>query len=69
MNKGPVCFFTAFPNGEMRMGSSLVMWFIYCIVVGIFAHILPVVHLVPVLNIFMSSNLPGALLLLVTGLL
>lgn len=37
MNKGPVGFLTAFPNGQPGMGSYLIQWFIYCIVVGIFA--------------------------------
>jgi len=25
------------PNGQMQMGSSLMQWFVYCIVVGVFA--------------------------------
>jgi hypothetical protein len=37
MNKGPVAFMTVFPSGQMSMGKSLVLWFIYCIIVGIFA--------------------------------
>ncbi len=37
MKKGPVAFLTVFPSGPASMGSSLVQWFIYCLVVGIFA--------------------------------
>ncbi len=37
MNKGPVGFLTAFPNGQFGMGSSLIKWFLYCIVVEMFA--------------------------------
>ena len=35
--KGPVLFMTVLPNGPMAMGASLVQWFVYSIVVGIFA--------------------------------
>lgn len=35
--KGPVAFFTVFPAGSGGMGASLVKWFIYCLVVGVFA--------------------------------
>ncbi len=35
--KGPVFMLTAWPAGEMTMGKSLVLWFLYTIVVGIFA--------------------------------
>lgn len=37
LNKGPIAFITVFPNGQQGMGSSLVMWFLYSIIVGIFA--------------------------------
>lgn len=37
MNKGPVAVITMFPSGQMSMGSSLAQWFIYCLIVGIFA--------------------------------
>src|SRR5262249_37813654 len=36
MNKGPVLWFTVMPNGQFAMGKSLVQWFIFSIVVGIF---------------------------------
>lgn len=35
--KGPVAFMTVMPSGPPSMGKSLVQWFVYCIVVGIFA--------------------------------
>lgn len=37
MKKGPVMMMTVMPNGEMSMGRSLVQWFIYCVVVSVFA--------------------------------
>lgn len=35
--KGPVLMMTVVPKGPMTMGRSLVQWFVYCVVVGIFA--------------------------------
>lgn len=37
LKQGPVAFMTVFPNGELGMGKSLVLWFIYSLVVSIFA--------------------------------
>ena len=37
LNKGPVGIITIFPSGSFNMGSNLVMWFLYCIVVSVFA--------------------------------
>ena len=37
MTKGPVAFMTVMPSGPPAMGMQLVLWFLYCIVVGIFA--------------------------------
>jgi len=37
MNKGPVLILTVKPNGPFSMSQNLIQWFIYCIVVGIFA--------------------------------
>jgi len=37
MNKGPVMLVTVLPNGGPSMGQSLVLWFIYCAVVGFIA--------------------------------
>jgi len=47
MKKGPVMMVSIWPNGPSSMGSSLVLWFFYSVVVGIFAayitgHTLPV---------------------------
>jgi len=36
-NKGPVAFMTVLPNGIPGMGKSLTLWFLYSIVVGVFA--------------------------------
>ena len=35
--KGPVMVFTVLPGGPVSMGKSLVQWFVYCVVVGIFS--------------------------------
>lgn len=35
--KGPVLFATVFPTGESSMGSSLLLWFLYSVIVSIFA--------------------------------
>ncbi len=37
LKEGPVGLLTVYPNEEFQMGSSLVQWFIYCVVVSIFA--------------------------------
>src|SRR5262245_57944568 len=37
MNKGPVMVFTVMPNGVFAMGQSLVLWFLYSVVVAVFA--------------------------------
>ena len=37
MNKGPMGVFTIFPSGKIAMGGLLFQWFIYCIIVSIFA--------------------------------
>ena len=37
MKKGPVVFMTVLPSGPPAMGANLAMWFLYSIVVGIFA--------------------------------
>jgi hypothetical protein len=37
LNKGPIAIMTVVPNGPISMGKSLVMWFLYTIVVAIFA--------------------------------
>ncbi len=35
--KGPVMVFTVMPGGSMAMGKQLTMWFLYAVVVGLFA--------------------------------
>lgn len=37
MKAGPVALMTVSPNGQMSMGTNLVQWFVYCLVVGVFA--------------------------------
>jgi hypothetical protein len=37
MKEGPVAFMTVLPRGETGMGASLVQWFLYCVLVGVFA--------------------------------
>jgi len=35
--RGPVASMTVYPNGPFKMGASLVQWFLYCALVGLFA--------------------------------
>ena len=37
MKKGPVALLTVIPSGPPSMGASLALWFVYCLVVGLFA--------------------------------
>lgn len=37
MSEGPVAVVTVMPNGPMSMGKNLLQWFVYCVIVGIFA--------------------------------
>src|SRR6266516_7593161 len=37
MTKGPIIVMTVMPNGPMSMGTSLVLWFAYSLVIGVFA--------------------------------
>jgi len=37
IQKGPVLTLTVMPNGPMPMGKSLALWFLYSLVVGLFA--------------------------------
>lgn len=37
MKRGPVALMTVLPNREPSMGTNLIMWFLYTILVGIFA--------------------------------
>ncbi|HEX9729709.1 MAG TPA: hypothetical protein VGA37_14490 [Gemmatimonadales bacterium] len=37
LSQGPVAFMTVYRNGPFNMGKQLTMWFVYCLVVGLFA--------------------------------
>ena len=37
MKRGPVMMFTVLPSGPPTMGKSLALWFLYAVVVGVFA--------------------------------
>jgi hypothetical protein len=37
LNKGPVMLMTVMPNGQFNMGKTLGLWFVYCLVVSVFA--------------------------------
>lgn len=37
MKKGPVMVFTVIKSGPPSMAANLVLWFLYCVVVGVFA--------------------------------
>lgn len=37
MKRGPVLVITVLPSGPMNMGKNLVLWFVYCALVGLFA--------------------------------
>jgi hypothetical protein len=37
MKRGPVGFLTVLPSGPPAMGKNLVQWFLYCVVISIFA--------------------------------
>lgn len=50
MKKGPVAFITIFPSGEISMGQSLGLWFLYCVIVSIIAAYLAGSALVPGAN-------------------
>ena len=37
VKRGPVIIMTVFPSGQMSMVGNLVWWFVFCLVVGVFA--------------------------------
>lgn len=37
LSRGPVLVMTVLPSGATRMGRNLVLWFVYAVVIGIFA--------------------------------
>lgn len=36
-NKGPIAFISVLPGGPPKMGKSLFLWFVYSVIVGVFA--------------------------------
>lgn len=36
MKKGPIMMLTVWPNGPAKMGSNLVLWFLYSVVINVF---------------------------------
>jgi hypothetical protein len=37
MNKGPIVIMTVIPGGQINMGKNLALWFVYSLVVSLFA--------------------------------
>lgn len=37
LKQGPVLAMTVFPSGQFAMGARLAQWFVYCVVIGLFA--------------------------------
>ena len=37
MKSGPMAFVTVLPSAVPKMGGQLVLWFVYCVIVGVFA--------------------------------
>jgi hypothetical protein len=37
LKEGPVAFLTVLPRGEIGMAATLIQWFLYCLLIGIFA--------------------------------
>jgi hypothetical protein len=50
LNRGPVAVMTVLPAGQMGMASSMILWFIYCVIIGIFAAYISGRALVPGAN-------------------
>jgi hypothetical protein len=50
INKGPIALMTVLPAGQMGMASSMIWWFVYCVIVGIFAAYISGHALVPGTN-------------------
>ena len=47
LKQGPVAMLTVLANGPVKMGSALIQWFIFCVVVGIFAGYVAGIKLAP----------------------
>lgn len=42
LERGPVLVYTVLPNGKFNMGKSLVLWFVYCLIISAIAAYLAV---------------------------
>jgi hypothetical protein len=47
LKKGPVAMLTVIANGPVKMGAALIQWFVFCVVVGIFAGYVAGIKLAP----------------------
>jgi hypothetical protein len=47
MKQGPVIIMTVLPNGPPAMGKPLTLWFLYCVVVSVFAALVAGISLAP----------------------
>ena len=47
LKKGPVIVMTVLPNGQWKMAQNLILWFVYALVVGLFAAYIPASALSP----------------------
>jgi len=63
-NQGPVGFMTIIPNGPVGMGKSLVMWFIFCLIVGVFAAYVTALALGPGAEYLRVFRISGAVAVL-----
>jgi hypothetical protein len=65
MKRGPVGFVTVLPSGPPAMGKNLVQWFLYCVVITIFAAYLssrtlaPGAGFLPVFRVVATAGLLG----------
>jgi hypothetical protein len=60
LRRGPVGFLTLLPSGPPAIGKSLLQWFLYCIVIGIFAAYLASRTLEPATAYLQVFRLVGA---------
>jgi hypothetical protein len=64
MNKGPVMMMSVWPTGPATMGRNLILWFIYCVVIGVFAACVAVEALgigAPYMQVFRLSGVTAFL--------
>jgi len=60
MNQGPVGMMTAMPKGPFAMGKNLIAWFLYSIIVGIFAAYIAIQSLAVDANYLAVMRIVGA---------